>query len=176
EKEHQHVVERMRVPLSAPEVTGAGDKTAKPPRELGETAAISEDKVAGEYPSIACTKDACFVAWHEPDKGGAQAALIDPAKGTLLWRKRFAAKGGHPAVAVAADGDAEVAFYEGGRVRIAPISRDGIGTTTTFARVLGDEPRPWIAPGRGRGEWLVSWLDTEAGHTEAFAARLQCHN
>jgi hypothetical protein len=42
--------------------------------------------------------------------------------------------------------------------------------------VTGDAPRPWITPGRARGEWLVSWLDVEAGHTEAFLARLQCRN
>jgi serine/threonine-protein kinase len=73
-------------------------------------------------------------------------------------------------------GQAVVAFYEGGRVRLAPISRDGVGTATSFAKVTGDLPRPWIAPGRAHGEWLVSWLDVEAGHTEAFVARLQCRD
>ena len=56
------------------------------------------------------------------------------------------------------------------------MSRDGVSTTSTFAKVTGDEPRPWIAPGRARGEWFVSWLDVEAGHTEAFVSRLQCRN
>jgi len=113
--------------------------------------------------------------WHEIEKG-AQAAFIDPVKGTMLWRKRFAPRGGHPAVAVMPDGSAEVAYYESGRVRVAAISRDGVSTTSTFAKVTGDEPRPWIAPGRTRGEWYVSWLDVESGHTEAFAARLSCRN
>jgi serine/threonine protein kinase len=177
EREHQHLVARMRVPLSAPELQGAPpDKSTKGQRELGEMAIVSEDKVGGEYPSIGCTKEACFLVWHELEKGGAQAALIDPAKGTLLWRKRFAPHGGHPAVAVTPDGQAEVAFYEAGRVRLAAISRDGVGVASTFAKVTGDEPRPWIAPARARGEWLVSWLDVEAGHTEAFVARLQCRN
>ena len=108
--------------------------------------------------------------------GGAQAALIDPSKATLLWRKRFALRGGHPAVAITQEGQAEVVFYEAGRVRVAAISRDGVGTTSTFAKVAGDEPRPWIAPGRVRGEWLVAWLDTESGHTESFVARQQCRN
>jgi serine/threonine-protein kinase len=93
-----------------------------------------------------------------------------------LWRKRFAPRGSHPAVAATGEGQAEVAFYEGGRVRVAEISRDGVGAPTTFARVTVDQPRPWIAPGHGRGEWLVSWLDLEAGHSEAFVARLQCRN
>jgi serine/threonine-protein kinase len=151
------------------------DKSPKGTHDLGDTAAVNEDKVGGDYPSIACAKDACFLVWHESDRG-AEAALIDPSKATLLWRKRFALRGGHPAVAITQDGQAEVVFYEAGRVRVAAISRDGVGTTSTFAKVTGDEPRPWIAPGRVRGEWLVAWLDTEAGHSESFVARLQCRN
>ncbi len=175
ERDKQHAIERMRVPLTMPELQTGGlpDKTGK--AELSDTIAVNEDKVGGEYPSMACTKDACFLVWHEVDKG-AEAALIDPQRGTMLWRKRFAPKGGHPAVAFTADGPAEVAFYEAGRVKMAGISRDGVGTTSTFAKVTGDEPRPWIAAGRQRGEWFVSWLDIEAGHTEAFVARMQCRN
>jgi hypothetical protein len=175
EREKQHLVERMRVPLGSPELATGLQGSSKTSRELGETVVVNEEKMGGEYPSLSCTRDACFLAWHETDKG-AQAALVDPVKGTLLWRKRFAPRGSHPAVASTADGLAEVAFFEAGRVRVAAVSRDGFGTTTTFARVTGDAPRPWIAPGRARGEWLVSWLDVEAGRTEAFVARLQCRN
>ncbi|HTB73406.1 MAG TPA: serine/threonine-protein kinase, partial [Polyangiaceae bacterium] len=134
ERDKQHSIERMRVPLSMPELQTGGlpDKTGK--AELSDTVAVNEDKVGGEYPSMACTKDACFLVWHEVDKG-AEAALIDPQRGTVLWRKRFAPRGGHPAVAFTADGPAEVAFYEAGRVRVAAISRDGVGTTSTFAKV-----------------------------------------
>jgi serine/threonine protein kinase len=176
ERDRQHVVDRMRVPLTSPDLQAAlQDKPTKGVRELGDVTTVSEEKVGGDYPAIACAKDACFLVWHEPDKG-AQAALVDATKGTVLWRKRFAPRGGHPAVATTGDGQAQVAFYEGGRVRVASISRDGLGTTSTFARVTGDEPRPFIAPGKARGEWLVSWLDVEGGHTEAFVTRLQCRN
>jgi hypothetical protein len=176
DRDRQHLVERMRVPLSSPDLLSGGlsDKPGGK-SELADAALVNDDKVGGDYPSIACTKDACFLVWHELDRG-AQAAMIDPLRGTILWRKRFAPRGGHPAVAYSEDGPAEVAFYEGGRVRVAGISRDGVGMPSTFAKVTGDEPRPWIAPGRTRGEWLVSWLDVEAGHTEAFVARLQCTN
>jgi eukaryotic-like serine/threonine-protein kinase len=175
ERDKQHSIERMRIPLSLAELQSGGlpDKNPKP--ELSDTVSVNEDKVGGDYPSVACTKDACFLVWHEVDKG-AEAALIDPLRGTVLWRKRFAPRGGHPAVAFTEEGLAEVAFYEAGRVRVAAISRDGVGTTSTFARVTGDAPRPWIVAGRTRGEWLVSWLDVEAAHNEAFVARLQCRN
>jgi serine/threonine-protein kinase len=172
ERDREHLVERMRLPISPPDVPSAIPKGKS---ELGESSVVNDEKVGGENPSLACTKDACYLVWHEIDKG-AQAALLDPVKGTLLWRKRFAPRGGHPAVASSPDGLAEVAYYEAGRVRLASISRDGIGTTSTFAKVTGDEPRPWIAPGRARGEWYVAWLDLEAGHTEAFVTRLQCRN
>jgi hypothetical protein len=175
DREKQHLVERMRLPLGSQELSTGLQGTSKASRELGETVAVNEEKMGGEYPSLSCTKDACYLVWHEPDKG-AQAALVDPVKGTLLWRKRFAPRGSHPAVASTSDGPAEVAFYEAGRVRVAAVSRDGFATTTAFARVTGDLPRPWIAAGHARGEWLVSWLDVEAGHTEAFVARLQCRN
>jgi serine/threonine-protein kinase len=176
ERDRQHLVERVRVPLSSPDLQAAPPERApKGTREIGDTAVVNEDKVGGDYPSLACARDACFLVWHEIEHG-AQAALIDPSKATLLWRKRFTPRGGHPAVAITPDGQAEVVFYEAGRVRMAAISRDGVGTTSTFAKVGGDEPRPWIAPGRVRGEWLVAWLDTEAGHTETFVARLQCRN
>jgi serine/threonine protein kinase len=177
EQDKQHLVERMRVPIGLPELASGGIQGAsKTSRMLGEVTASNEDKVGGDYPAIACTKDSCFLVWHEMDKGGAQAALLDAVKGTMLWRKRFAPRGGHPAVATTADGAAEVAYYESGRVRVAAVSRDGVSTTSTFAKVTGDQPRPWIAPGRARGEWFVAWLDVEAGHTESFVARLQCRN
>jgi serine/threonine-protein kinase len=175
EREREHLIERMRLPLASPDLQNGLPAAGKGKPELGEVAVVNDDKVGGDYPALACTKDACYLVWHELEKG-AQGAVLDPVKGTILWRKRFAPRGGHPAVASNADGQAEVAFYEAGRVRVASISRDGVGTTSTFAKVTGDEPRPWIAPGRVRGEWFVAWLDLEAGHTEAFVARLQCRN
>ena len=181
DRDRQSLVERIRVPLGSPELQGQGlqDRTAgHAEHELGESVPVTDEKVAADYPAMACGKDACFLVWHELDKGGggAQAALVDPAKGTLLWRKRLAPRGGHPAVAVAPTGEAEVVFYDQGRVRVASISRDGVGTTSTFAKTTGDQPRAWITPGRARGEWLVSWLDVEAGRTEPFLARLECRN
>jgi serine/threonine-protein kinase len=175
ERDKQHLVQRMRIGLTAPELATGLQGTSKTSRELGEVTASNEDKVGGDFPEVSCGKDACFLVWHEIEKG-AQAALIDPVKGTMLWRKRFAPRGGHPAVAETPDGFAELAYYESGKVRVAAVSRDGVGTTSTFAKVTGDEPRPWITPGKTRGEWFVAWLDVEAGHTEAFVSRLTCRN
>ncbi|HTQ42697.1 MAG TPA: serine/threonine-protein kinase [Polyangiaceae bacterium] len=175
EQDKQHLVERMRVALNSPDLASGLQGSAKTSRQIGEVTASNEDHVGGDFPQIECVKGACFLVWHEIEKG-AQAALIDPDKGTMLWRKRFAPRGGHPAVSSTPDGLGEIAYYESGKVRIASVTRDGVGTTSTFARVTGDQPRPWIAPGKARGEWFVTWLDIEAGHTEAFVSRLQCRN
>ncbi len=169
ERDRQFVVERMRMPLTSPDLQTVGlqDKAlAKGRHELGDTVVVNDDKVNGDYPAIACTKDACFLTWHEIDKGGAQAALVDPARGTILWRKRFAPHGSHPAVAVGPDGQVSEV-----RVLRAPVGSsaarfdifrwcDGVGAAGTFAKTSGDPPRPWITAGRARGEWLVSWAST----------------
>ncbi len=59
-------------------------------------------------------------------------------------------------------------------MRIAQLTRDGVGTASTIGRLSTEQPRPWIASGAQKGEWLVAWQDLEGGHTEAFAARVQC--
>lgn len=179
ERDRQFFVERMRLPLGGPELQGSGlekGASARGQHELGETLVVNDDKSGGDYSSMACDKDACFLVWHELEKGGAQAALVDPSRGSLLWRKRFAPHGAHPAVAVAPDGEAEVVFYEAGRVRLASISRDGVGVPSTFGKAAGEPWRASIAAGQARGEWLVSWLDVESGHTEPFLARVECRN
>jgi serine/threonine-protein kinase len=179
DRDHQHVIERMRIQRASSDLDGGLQGAAKGgrvSREFGDVTAISEPRVNGDYPAMACAADGCFVAWHELDKGGAQAAFLDPAGGALLWRKRFAPHGGHPALAAAPGGKVAVAYYESGRVRVASVTRDGVGVPSVLARVTGDPPRPWIAAGRAPGDWYVAWLDVEAGHTEPLVARVQCRD
>jgi serine/threonine-protein kinase len=190
DREKTHFIERMRVGLTVPELKGAGldDKaptTALPggghekpkDREIGEVTIVDDDKVDGDLPAMACGKDGCFIVWQSVGHGsGAQAALVDPVKGLTVWRKKFAPTGSHPSLGVSPDGLVEVAFYDGGKIRVAALTRDGVGTTTTFGRVSGDQPRPWISSGKAHGEWYVAWQDVEAGHTEAYVARLTCRN
>lgn len=178
ERDHQHVIERMRIPASSDSDAGqaGGSRAGKAAHGAGDVSVVNESKVSGDYPAITCVSAGCFVVWHELDKGGVQAAFLDPVGGSLLWRKRFAPHGGHPAIASSPAGAAEVAYYEAGRVRLASVSRDGVGAPSSLARVSGDPPRPWIASGRTSGEWYVAWLDVEAGHTEPFVLRVQCHD
>jgi serine/threonine-protein kinase len=179
DRDHQHVIERMRIQRASSDLDGglqSATKGGRVTREFGDVTSINEPRVNGDYPAIACVLYGCFVVWHELDKGGAQAAFLDPLGGALLWRKRFAPHGGHPAVSAASGGKVAVAYYEAGRVRVASVTRDGVGAPSVLARVSGDPPRPWIAPGRVSGEWYVAWLDVEAGHTEPLVARVQCRD
>ena len=126
-------------------------------------------------PAIACGTEGCFLAWHG-ESGGAYAALIEPVLGRVLWRKKFAPLGGHPSLASSSTGQVEVAYYEKGFVRIAQLTRDDGSEPRcrTIGRITNEQPRPSIASGSQKGEWLVAWQDFESGHTEAFATRLQC--
>jgi serine/threonine-protein kinase len=77
-------------------------------------------------------------------------------------------------VALGANGQGELVWFEGGKVLLAAIGRDGVGPVTKIARVTGEQPMPSIAPSGKPGEWYLAWLDYEAGHLEPYAARVLC--
>ena len=144
-------------------------------RTLGESVLVNNDKSKADAPSIACGAGTCFLAWHgEGPGGGASAAFVDPTKPKPIWWRKFSRAGGHPAVGVSPAGQAQMVWYESGKLMTASVSRDGVGTPTRIARVSGDQPTPSIAAGNKPGEWYVAWLDYETGHLEAYAARVQC--
>jgi serine/threonine protein kinase len=178
ERPGSHEIERMRIPLSSPELaTGLDDRpanAAKKDRTLGDVKTVDEDKVQSDGPVVACGKEGCFVAWHGEQNGGAFAALLEPVKGNVVWHKKFAAGGSHPTLGVNGDGQVYVAFYEGNRLKVAQLTRDGIGPSSVIAKVGNDQPRPWLAGGAAKGEWWLTWTDTDSGHTEPFAARVAC--
>jgi len=186
DREQQHLIMRMKIDLSSPDLArGIEDHVnlSPPPkasspgvdRELGDVVLVNEDKLPADGPAIACGAEGCFIAWHG-DRGGAYAAMIDAVKGKVLWRKRFADKGAHPSLAVGQDGAVAAAYFEGGRVKMAQLTRDGVSGASVIARVIGDQPRPWLAGGRAKGEWLLAWQDMESAHTEAYVARAVCRN
>jgi serine/threonine-protein kinase len=176
ERDPLRLVQQLRVPLA--EVKGLaplkkGEKKAD--RAIGEVVLVNTDKAKSDGPNIACTATACFVTWYgEGLGGGASAAYLEPMKPQPLWRRKFARLGTHPAIAVAPTGQAQVVWYESGRIFTAPISRDGVGTPTRIARISGEQPTPALTPGKRPGEWYLAWLDYETGHLEAYAARVTC--
>ncbi len=184
DREAKHLVYRMRLPLDGPELTkgleeppekGAGPRVD---RELGSPQLVNEDRAGADVPSLACGSEGCFVAWHG-ETGGASLARLDLEKGSLIWRKQFAPKGARPTIFASKQGEVYVAYYEAGRVRLATVSRDGLGTVTSFGHVGGDHPRPSLAQGAEKGEIWIAWEDFEPGGAgtvvkEAYVARLAC--
>jgi serine/threonine-protein kinase len=179
EREPAHLVQLLRIGLLDPALPkgldGVTDKPAgrEKDRELGDVKVVNMDREKADTPRIDCVTEGCFLAWHG-ETGGAFAAYMEASKGTILWRKKFDPKGGHPALAIAPSGAAELAWFEGGRLKIAMITRDGVGLPTPIARATGDPPPPSLAPGGAPGEWYVTWLDAEAGHPELFGTRALC--
>ncbi len=185
ERENKHLIYRVRLPLDGPELAKGLEERLEPAkepkfdRELGDPQIVNEDKAGADAPSIACGAEGCFIAWHGEPSGASIARIDVDNKGVVMWRKQFAPKGSRPALATGKQGEIVVSYFEGGRVHFAPVTRDGLGATTSFGRVYGDHPRPSIAQGTGPGEWWIAWEDSEPGTTsalvkEAYVVRLAC--
>ncbi|MDB4933472.1 MAG: Serine/threonine protein kinase, partial [Labilithrix sp.] len=179
-KEKDRLIMRLRVPLSDLEKNGLEENRDpnRNPREFGDAQAVNEDKAPADAPQIACGTEGCFVVWHG-EAGGAYAAAIDPNVGRVQWRKKFSDKGGRPSIAVK-DGQVAISFYEGGKLKMAFLSRDGVIAPSTLLRVYdsagGNIPRPYLAAGASKSEWTVAWQDSDTakGSPEVYAARILC--
>ncbi len=151
----------------APEEPPVSDRT------LGEARELTEKKRRMYHPSLVCEGSGCFAVWRD-DPRGSNAAYIDPATGTTIWRKRFAHRGTQVSVGLDGSGGGLLVWYQDGRIHVAPIVRDGIGQSSVIARVTGEQPSPSVARGKNHGEWLVAWTDYEAGHLEAYVSGVTC--
>ena len=156
-REHERLIMRLRVPLADLEKNGLEE--SKDPnrdsREFGDAKPVNEDKAPADAPSIGCGTEGCFVVWHG-EAGGAYAAAIDPNVGRVQWRKKFSDKGGRPSIAVK-DGQVAISFYEGGRLKMAFLSRDGVIAPSTLLHTNDSTsstlPRPYLAAGANKNEW-----------------------
>src|SRR5690606_16466663 len=99
-------------------------------RTLGEEIQISPVTAAGSSPSIACDDTGCFVTWSQLRPVAAGVAFIDAETGKRQWHKPFSNAGRHPAVAMAANGDMQLAWIENQRLVTASLGRDGVGPSS----------------------------------------------
>jgi serine/threonine-protein kinase len=175
ERGRDQTIVRQRITLEDPQLA-KGLSLEDPPksdRVIGEDKEITDRKGRVYYPDMACDSASCFAVWRDEPKG-ANAAYVDPNNGTTIWRKRFAHRGTQVSLGLDGNGGGLVAWYQDGRVHVAPLTRDGVRDASSIARVTGEQPRPSIARGANHGEWLVAWTDYEAGHLEAYVARVIC--
>ncbi len=175
----EHHVYALRVPLTDPQLAHGGlpapsaeGAEHQPDRFLGQIGPVSAGQGLPNDPSIACIEAGCFVAWDD-QKGGAHVAFFSGSNGEVIWRRDLGPKALSPSVAIAAS-DLAIAWYDGGRLRLARLSRDGVGEPTLLGHASGYQPRPHLVPGAKPKEWVVSWRDFEAGQHEGFVARAEC--
>ena len=165
----------LRVALSDPSLK-AGllplKKANGKERFVGQAQLVSPKDGKNTTPVLACSSDGCFVAWDD-EKAGASVAFLEKDKGQLLWRRDLPGKVVRPTVA-AAGSSAVIAWFDDSRLRLAPLTRDGVGPVTSLSRVSGFQPQPDLAAGEKPGQWYVSWRDYESAHLEVFALRTEC--
>ena len=175
ERGREHNLVLQRIGLDDPNLA-EGMTPEDPPvsdRTMGEAKEMTDKKRRLFHPTIACEGAGCFAVWRDEPKGS-NAAYIDPSNGTTIWRKRFAHRGTQVSVELDSSGGGLLAWFQDGRVHVAPITRDGIGEPSEIARVTGEQAEPSIARGKNHGEWFVAWTDYEAGHLEAYVASVTC--
>ncbi len=173
---YEHIqVFLLRVPLGDPSMKTGLLRLKKPngqERFIGQLQLLSSKDGKNTTPVIACTNDGCFVAWDD-EKAGASVAFIEKDKGQMLWHRDLPAKVVRPAVA-ALGNSAIISWFDESRLRIAPLTRDGLGAITSLSRVSGFQPQPDLAAGEKPGQWYISWRDYESAHLEVFALRTEC--
>ncbi len=141
-------------------------------RYLGQAQLLSSKDGKNTTPMLACDTNGCYVAWDD-EKAGASVAFVDKDKGQMLWRRELPAKVVRPAVAASGSG-AVISWFDESRLRMAQLTRDGLGAVTSLSRVSGFQPQPDLAAGEKPGQWYISWRDYESAHLEVFALRTDC--
>jgi len=150
----------------------ASDGTVQWPQD-DEGVVLTEPKAKVRSLGIACASDYCLVAWRgEPS--GAYLAAVDTANGSVGWKRVIASRAAQVGVAMRSDGTGLASWYDGGRFRVARVTRDGVGEGAVVGRAHGEQAMPSVAAAAKPGEWLVAWTCFEAGHPEAFVARITC--
>jgi len=135
---------------------------------------LSRQDEQASGPALGCNNDGCYIAWNDASRGGGTVTFLDRSSSKPQWTKRLGTNGRRFAVGMAPNGQAQLAWYEGGKLVLAALSLEGPGAESRIAKVSGEPPAPSIAPGAQRGEWYAAWLDTEGFRTEPYVARVRC--
>jgi len=159
------------LPASAPKSKQRPKKKDSDDEYLGVLRPVSAPSGKNAEPHLTCTNQGCFIAWDD-EKAGAVAAYVDREKGPL-WYRQFSRKGSRPTVSKD-DRSAVVAWFEDSRLRLAPLSRDGVGKPSTLSKVSGFQPNPDLKRGARPGQWYIAFRDFESARLEAFTLRAEC--
>ncbi|MBI5533183.1 MAG: serine/threonine protein kinase [Deltaproteobacteria bacterium] len=173
ERGRQNDIMFQTVLLSDPRLLSGVETGSKPRQDLavGSLRRLTQTQLRVDAPEMGCGAGVCYVGWRGQPRG-TNVLAVDAATGDVLWRAVTSPQGTQIAVGSDPAGHGVVAWYEGTRLRVASLSKEGMGAASVLARVSGDHARPSLA--WGEGAWLLAWTSFEAGHTEVYAARVQC--
>lgn len=149
-------------------------KTSKRKKEdlfVGALRPVSSAQSKNAQPHVACDDEGCFIAWDD-EKAGALVSFWHKDRGPL-WHREFARKGAR-SVLGRDDRSVVMAYYEDSRVKLAHLTRDGVGKPSVVSRINGYQPYPDLARGEKPGQWFVAFRDFESAHLEIFALRADC--
>ena len=155
------------------ELVAGHPRTTPGEKDESNALVVTQNTLKVHSPSLACDKDTCFVAWRN-QPSGSHVVAVDPSSYEVLWRKTVASAGTDVAVATHPSGVSLMVWFDRGRVRSAPLHREGMGTTSVLARVHGEQAPPSLAYGKEAGTWFTAWTCFEGGQPEVFVARIHC--
>ncbi|MBI5537363.1 MAG: protein kinase [Deltaproteobacteria bacterium] len=173
ERGRYHEILLQRIALADPQLARGVAEWGRPPRDMvvGAITKITPTALKVGPPEMACGEGACIIAWRSQPTGS-HLAMIDISTGAVKWRKVASPQGTQVGVGLDDKGGGLAAWYEDGRVRVAPLGEDGVGPASAVGRVHGDQPSPSVA--WNNGAWVVGWTSFEAGHPEPYLARVTC--
>ncbi|MBM4377099.1 MAG: protein kinase [Deltaproteobacteria bacterium] len=169
-------VRLLAVPLDAAAPGVDASAAELPPGEhaLAREQLLSRKDELATSPALGCNNEGCYVAWHEPLRGGGTVVYLDRSSSKIQWAKRAGSAGRSFTIGMAPNGQSQLAWYEGGKLVVAGLGLEGPGAETKVAKVSGDPEPAALAPGAQRGEWYATWLDSEAGRPEPYVLRIAC--
>ena len=179
ERETQHLVMRMRISLDDPTLEKRTRRAARVTRAREERTRARRRE--GDQRGQVTRRRAD----HRVRRGGLLRRVARRARREQRRAHRTRARQSALAKKIIDDGRPPVARRRRRRpdddqlvrqrlVHMSTLTRDGVGKDSAFARVSGEPPRPWIAPGKNKNEWLVAWEDFDGGRSEVEAAKVVC--
>ncbi|MFO0571314.1 MAG: serine/threonine-protein kinase [Polyangiaceae bacterium] len=175
ERDKKRKVMLLQVPLTDPALSAGVKPDGKKKLEdrvAGKLVTVSANDGQWAETHMVCERDDCYVVWDD-EKHGAFAAHFDRKKSQTIWHREFARNGAGPALTKSPTG-ATVAYYDGNRVKVAAMTRDGLEPGSVVAKVGGIQPYAAVAPGTAPGAWYVAFRDYESGHFEPYVVRAEC--
>jgi serine/threonine protein kinase len=147
-----------------------------PPGEhaMAREQVLSRQDELASSPALGCNNDGCYVAWHDASRGGGSVTFLDRTSAKSQWTKRLGPGSRRFTIGMAPNGQAQLAWYDGGKLVLAPLSLEGPGAESRIGKVTGEPPAASLAPGAQRGEWYAAWLDSEGLRSEPYVARVRC--